>query len=134
MKAPSWSRVTRDIKVTVLPLFLEDQSRPEDGHFMWSYRVTIENSGGETVTLKTRYWKIVNDRGAVQEVRGAGVVGEQPTLKPGMRFEYTSGCALSTPSGFMGGAYQMETEEGEAFNVIIPSFSLDSPHHIMRLQ
>lgn len=128
-----YEAVTRSIRVRVEPAYLEDQSRPEESYFVWSYTVTIENLGDETVTLRTRYWKIVDAKGTVQEVRGAGVVGEQPTLKPGERFEYTSGAPLATPSGFMAGAYQMETETGEHFNVTIPAFSLDSPHGARRL-
>jgi ApaG protein len=127
MQTGSYSQTTRAIRVSVEPTFLEAQSRPEDNYFVWAYEVTIENLGTDTVTLKTRYWRIVNAQGEVQEVRGAGVVGEQPTLSPGERFEYTSGCPLSTASGFMEGSYQMETASGEAFNVLIPAFSLDSP-------
>lgn len=123
-----YERITRSIKVSVRPQFLDSQSRPEDSHFVWAYTITVENHGRETVTLKTRYWKITDAHGHVQEVRGAGVVGEQPTLKPGDSFTYTSGCPLKTPSGFMAGAYQMLTEAGEMFNVEIPTFSLDSPH------
>jgi ApaG protein len=128
MKPESYRETTRAITVTVRPSFLDDQSRPEDNYFVWAYEVTILNEGPETVTLKTRYWKIMNANGQMQEVRGAGVVGEQPTLTPGQRFEYTSGCPLSTASGFMSGSYQLETADGEAFNVVIPAFSLDSPH------
>ena len=128
MKPESYRETTRAITVTVRPSFLDEQSRPEDNYFVWAYEVTILNGGPETVTLKTRYWKIMNANGQVQEVRGAGVVGEQPTLTPGQRFEYTSGCPLSTASGFMSGSYQLETADGEAFNVVIPAFSLDSPH------
>lgn len=133
MKPESYRETTRAITVTVRPSFLDEQSRPEDNYFVWAYEVTIENGGPETVTLKTRYWKIMNAHGEVQEVRGAGVVGEQPTLTPGQRFEYTSGCPLSTASGFMSGSYQLETAEGEAFNVVIPAFSLDSPHALGRV-
>ena len=128
MKPETYCETTHAITVTVRPSFLDEQSRPEDNYFVWAYEVTIENAGPETVTLKTRYWKIMNANGEVQEVRGAGVVGEQPTLTPGQRFEYTSGCPLTTASGFMSGSYQLETAEGEAFNVVIPAFSLDSPH------
>ena len=128
MKPEPYRETTRAITVTVRPSFLDEQSRPEDNYFVWAYEVIIENGGPETVTLKTRYWKIMNANGQVQEVRGAGVVGEQPTLTPGQRFEYTSGCPLSTASGFMSGSYQLETANGEAFNVVIPAFSLDSPH------
>lgn len=126
MTSHTYSETTRHIRVSVRPTFLEEQSRPEENYFVWAYQVTIENGGEETVTLKTRYWRIVNALGEVQEVRGAGVVGEQPTISPGQRFEYTSGCPLSTPSGFMAGSYQMENDAGEAFNVVIPAFSLDS--------
>ena len=80
------------------------------------------------MTLRSRYWKITDGRGRIQEVRGAGVVGEQPTLAPGQSFEYTSGAPLPTPSGFMVGSYQMQASDGHLFNVEIPAFSLDSPH------
>ena len=123
-----YERITRGIKVIVRPQFLEGQSKPEEGHFVWAYTISLENHGREAVTLRTRYWKITDAFGKVQEVRGAGVVGEQPTLKPGDSFQYTSGCPLKTPSGFMVGAYQMQAEGGELFNVDIPAFSLDSPH------
>jgi ApaG protein len=122
-----YEETTRAIRVIVKPKYLESQSRPDDDHFVWAYTITIENRGEETVTLRSRYWKITDARGRVQEVKGAGVVGEQPTLKPGQSFEYTSGAPLTTSSGFMVGAYQMETDRGEHFNVAIPAFSLDSP-------
>ena len=123
-----YERVTRGVKVIVRPQYLDGQSRPEEGHYVWAYTVTIENHGRDTVTLRTRYWKITDASGVVQEVRGAGVVGEQPTLKPGDSYSYTSGCPLKTSSGFMVGAYQMQLASGEFFNVEIPAFSLDSPH------
>ena len=123
-----YERTTRSIKVIVRPQYLESQSRPEEGHYVWAYSIRLENHGKETVTLRTRYWKITDAHGRLQEVRGAGVVGEQPTLKPGDVFEYTSGCPLKTSSGFMVGAYQMQTADGEMFNIDIPAFSLDSPH------
>ena len=119
---------TRDIKVTVKPFYLEDQSSPEDNHFVWAYHVKIENIGDATVQLRNRYWQITDAIGRVQEVRGSGVVGEQPVLKPGENFEYTSGTPLQTPSGIMVGTYEMECPDGEHFNVQIPAFSLDSPH------
>jgi ApaG protein len=122
-----YEATTRGIRVTVKPKYLESQSRPDDDHFVWAYTITIENHGSETVTLRSRYWKITDARGRVQEVKGAGVVGEQPTLNPGQAFEYTSGAPLTTTSGFMVGAYQMETSTGEHFNVDIPAFSLDLP-------
>jgi ApaG protein len=123
-----YERITRGIKVIVRPQYLEGQSKPDEDHFVWAYTITVENHGRETVTLKTRYWKITDATGKVQEVRGAGVVGETPTLKPGDSFTYTSGCPLKTPSGFMVGAYQMQNDAGELLNIEIPAFSLDSPH------
>src|SRR3954469_23719251 len=122
-----YERTTNGISVAVEPQYLDDKSRPDGGYFVWSYTVTIVNNGKRSVTRKTRYWKIVDANGRVQEVRGAGVVGEQPTLAPGGTFRYTSGAPLATPSGFMSGVYQMETEDGEPLNVDIPAFSLDSP-------
>ncbi|MGE0237534.1 MAG: Co2+/Mg2+ efflux protein ApaG [Parvibaculaceae bacterium] len=122
-----YESVTRNIHVVVRPKYLQSQSRPDDDHFVWAYTVTIANKGVEIVTLRSRHWRITDDRGKLQEVRGDGVVGEQPTLAPGESFEYTSGVPLSTPSGFMVGTYQMETSGGERFDVDIPAFSLDSP-------
>jgi len=118
--------VTRNIEVTVTPRFLEDRSSPADSQFFWAYEVEIINNGPETVQLKTRHWRITDARGRLQEVRGAGVVGETPTLGPGESFEYTSGIPLPTPSGFMAGSYGMVTEDGETFDIEVPAFSLDS--------
>ena len=128
-----YSKTTRDITVTVRPFFLEDQSEPDESHFVWAYHVRIENQGRETVQLRNRHWRITDSIGRVQEVRGAGVVGEQPVLRPGEFFEYTSGTPLPTPSGIMVGTYQMETQDGEQFEVAVPPFSLDSPHQRVRL-
>ena len=125
-RAP-YMAVTRGIAVSVEPTFLEAQSSPGTSQYFWAYRVTIENQGRVTVQLLSRHWRIMNSRGEVNEVKGAGVVGEQPILKPGESFEYTSGAPLSTPSGIMTGTYQMESEGGERFDIAIPSFSLDSP-------
>ena len=122
-----YSKKTRKINITVNPYFLDDQSEPEEQHFVWAYQVTIDNQGNEKVQLKNRYWKIIDSNGSEQEVKGEGVVGEQPVLNPGEKFEYTSGTPLSTPSGFMGGYYEMETKTGKKFEAIIPQFSLDSP-------
>lgn len=127
-----YTETTRGITVTVQPIFLEDQSSPAEGHFVWAYRVHIENNSRETVQLMRRHWKIADALGRVQEVEGAGVVGEQPILEPGGSFEYTSGTPLSTASGIMMGSYRMETDDGEAFDVGIPAFSLDSPHEAHR--
>jgi len=120
--------VTRGIEVSVEPTYLEARSSPENSQFFWAYRVIIENQGSETVHLLSRHWMITNARGELNEVKGPGVVGEQPVLKPGERFEYTSGAPLNTPWGMMGGAYQMESESGERFDIEIPTFSLDRPN------
>ena len=128
-----YSQTTRSIKVTVKPFYLEDQSSPAENHYVWAYHVRIENRGRETVQLRRRHWKITDNRGQMQEVRGPGVVGEQPVLAPGESFEYTSGTPLPTPSGIMVGTYEMETRGGECFSVRIPAFSLDSPHQPVRL-
>src|SRR5262245_55878776 len=119
---------TSNIRITVKPQYLEGQSRPDEGHYVWAYTIKIENHGQETVTLRTRSWKITDARGKLHAVRAAALVGEQPTLAPGQSFEYTSGAPLPTSSGFMTGAYQMQTDDGRMFNVDIPTFSLDSPH------
>ena len=119
---------TRGIAVSVEPTYLETRSSPDSSEYFWAYRVIIENHGRETVHLLSRHWMITNARGELTEVKGPGVVGEQPVLKPGERFEYTSGAPLDTPSGMMGGAYQMESESGERFDIEIPTFSLDSPN------
>jgi ApaG protein len=119
---------TREIVVSVEPTYLETRSSPESAQYFWAYRVIIENQGRETVHLLSRHWMITNARGELTEVKGPGVVGEQPVLKPGERFEYTSGAPLDTPWGMMGGAYRMETERGERFDIEIPTFSLDRPN------
>jgi ApaG protein len=117
--------VTRHIEVTVTPRFVAERSSPENGYFFWAYTIEISNTGDETVQLKTRYWRITDALGRMQEVRGEGVIGEEPILKPGESFEYTSGVPLPTPSGFMTGTYGMVGETGETFDVEIPAFSLD---------
>ncbi|MBV8888759.1 MAG: Co2+/Mg2+ efflux protein ApaG [Alphaproteobacteria bacterium] len=128
-----YSETTRSIKITVEPFYLSQHSAPDENRFVWAYRVRIENTGGETVQLRNRHWKITDSHGRLQEVRGPGVVGEQPVLAPGESFEYTSSCPLPTPSGFMVGSYEMQTNTGESFSVRIPAFSLDSPDQPVRL-
>ena len=123
-----YEKVTRSISVSVHPFYLEEQSSPDEDRFVWGYRVNIENRGAETVQLLTRHWRITDKYGRLQEVKGPGVVGETPTLKPGDAFEYTSGCPLATPSGIMAGTYQMTTAGAERFDIEIPVFSLDSPY------
>ncbi|HTV90495.1 MAG TPA: Co2+/Mg2+ efflux protein ApaG [Stellaceae bacterium] len=122
-----YSETTRAITITVQPFYLEEHSSPADGHFVWAYRVRIANGGADTVQLRNRHWRITDSLGRLQEVRGAGVVGEQPILAPGESFEYTSSCPLATPSGFMVGDYEMETAGGERFLARVPAFSLDLP-------
>ena len=109
---------------------MADQSAPDSNHFFWAYTVLIENGGPDTVQLRARYWRIIDANGRTIEVKGAGVVGQQPILRPGETFEYKSGTPLETPSGMMLGAYQMQTADGEAFQVDIPVFPLDSPHEV----
>jgi len=128
-----YTATTQSIRVTVNPIYLEDQSTPEDDHYVWAYQVEIENLGADVVQLLSRYWRITDSQGRVQEVRGVGVVGEQPILSPGESFNYTSGTPLPTPSGIMSGTYDMERRSGERFEVEIPAFSLDSPHQPKQL-
>ncbi len=128
-----YSETTRSITVTVRPVYLERQSSPEDNHYVWAYHVRIENCGAETVQLRRRHWQITDSLGRQQDVRGPGVVGEQPVLAPGESFEYTSSCPLPTPSGIMVGDYEMETRHGENFLVRVPAFSLDTPQQAVRL-
>jgi ApaG protein len=118
--------LTRNIEVVVTPRFIPDRSSPENSYFFWAYTIAITNHSNETVQLKTRHWRIVDATGKRQEVRGAGVVGEEPVLKAGESFEYTSGVPLQTPSGFMVGTYGMVGANGEHFDIEIPAFSLDS--------
>ena len=120
--------VTRQIEVTVEPNFLPERSSADRGEYHWAYTIAITNTGAETVQLRTRHWIITDASGRKQEVRGEGVVGEQPVLAPGQRFEYTSRVPLTTASGFMTGRYQMIVREsGEPFEIDVPTFSLDSP-------
>ena len=123
-----YTATTRGITVGVEPTYLAARSSPDESQYFWAYRVTIQNQGRETVQLLSRHWMISNARGELTEVKGPGVVGEQPVLKPGESHEYTSGAPLDTPSGMMGGSYQMESETGERFDIEIPTFSLDRPN------
>jgi ApaG protein len=128
-----YQECTRSIRISVEPFYVDDQSSPARNRFVFGYRVQIDNKGTETVQLMSRYWQITDARGRTLEVKGAGVVGEQPILAPGDSFEYTSGTPLSTPSGIMVGHYQMVTASGERFEVKIPAFSLDAPGAVARL-
>lgn len=122
-----YEATTHGIRVSVQPEFLADRSDPDESYFVWAYTITIENVSSRTVTLRTRHWEIIDANGQRQHVDGEGVVGKQPTLGPGERFEYTSGCPLATPSGFMTGFYTMEAHDGQLLDVQVPAFSLDSP-------
>jgi ApaG protein len=127
--AAMFEAVTENVVVRVRPRFLEAQSDPEGGRFVWSYTVEIQNRSSETVQLVGRRWRITDDNGLTQEVVGQGVVGEQPVLEPGMGFEYSSAAPIATPAGVMVGWYQMvRTQSGAPFEVAIPAFPLDSPY------
>jgi ApaG protein len=122
-----YEAVTSGIRINVTPQYLDDQSSPEDSEFFWAYTIEITNETKKSVQLRSRVWHITDGQGNTEEVRGPGVVGEQPVIVPGGSFSYTSGCPLSTPSGIMVGSYQMEDESGTLFDVAIPAFSLDCP-------
>jgi ApaG protein len=119
--------VTRSIEVEVEPFYLADRSDPDQSRYVWGYRITIANHSEEFVQLLSRHWRITDGAGRVEEVRGPGVVGEQPELFPGDSYQYTSGCPLTTPSGVMVGRYTMRNARGELFDVAVPAFSLDLP-------
>jgi ApaG protein len=123
-----YETTTHEIAVSVAPRFVPEESNPRDRRFFWAYTVEIVNRSQMTVQLRSRYWRITDGQGRVQEVRGKGVVGEQPVIPPGNSYRYTSGCPLKTPDGIMVGTYEMVDENGRAFDVDIPAFSLDSPH------
>jgi ApaG protein len=124
---PTSSAVTHGIRVTVQSLYLADQSSPEIERFVFAYTVAISNEGSRIAQLRTRHWIITDGKGEVEEVRGDGVVGEQPTLAPGESFQYTSGCVLATPIGEMRGSYQFVREDGTYFDATIAPFSLSTP-------
>lgn len=129
-----FTKTTRDITVTAIPQFLADHSEPSDNHYVWAYTIQVENESEHPVKLLNRHWKITDAQGVTQEVRGAGVVGEQPLLNPGEAFQYTSGTALATSSGLMFGEYEMVIPtSGEHFEVEVPAFSLDSPYVVRNL-
>jgi len=119
--------ITQGIEVRVEPFFLPEHSDPEESKYVWAYQVTIANYSPQAVKLLSRYWHITDGMGRVQEVRGEGVVGEQPEIEPGDTYRYTSGCPLTTSSGIMVGRYTMQTERGDMLEVDIPAFSLDFP-------
>jgi ApaG protein len=119
--------VTRDVRIKVQPRYVVEQSDPANQHYLFAYHISIRNQGNETVQLISRHWIITNGEGHTEEVRGPGVVGYQPTLKPGEEFQYTSGCPLTTPVGTMHGSFQMVTAEGQNFDAMIEPFRLAIP-------
>lgn len=122
-----YTKITKNIRVSVKTDFLSDQSDVENKLWVWSYHILIENNGNNTVQLVDRYWKITDETGHVKEVNGSGVIGRQPSIKPGESFEYSSGTPLNKPSGFMFGNYRMINEKNESFFIDVPIFSLDIP-------
>ena len=122
-----YTKTTNGIKVTAVPYYLADQSEPAENRYCWAYTIQLENHSTQTVQLLNRYWHITDALGRTHEVRGPGVVGEQPVLKPGEAFRYTSGVPLPTSSGIMFGEYEMVLETGVKFQVAVPAFSLECP-------
>lgn len=127
-----YTATTHNIKVTVFPIYLDGQSIPDDFHYVWAYTIQVENQSADTVQLISRHWIITDANGQKEEVRGPGVVGEQPILQPGQAFQYTSGASLKTSSGIMHGTYEMMSNRGERMDITIPMFSLDSTEQIRR--
>jgi ApaG protein len=122
--------ITRDVRVQVRSEYLDSRSNPDQGYFFFAYHVTISNEGEHRVQLLTRHWIITDANGHVEDIKGAGVVGEQPVLKPGDNFHYTSFCPLPTSFGNMRGSYQVANDKGELYDVEIPMFTLAHPHSI----
>ncbi len=116
------------IEVFAKSFYIREQSEPDNGRYLFAYQVVIRNVGGIAAQLKTRHWIITDSNGKIQEVRGDGVIGEQPNLKPGEEFTYTSAAIIETPVGSMHGSYQMISEDGVEFDAVIPPFSLSIPN------
>ena len=124
-----YEQETDGVMVRVEPQFLPDESEPNEHHFVWAYTIEIENRSRETVQLMTRFWRITDENGVTQEVHGAGVIGQQPVIPPGQSFRYTSAAPLAAPSGMMMGAYSMvRLDHGDALEVAVPAFALESPY------
>lgn len=129
-----YEQETAGVMVRVEPQFLPEESAPDEGRFVWAYTIEIENRSEDTVQLVSRFWRITDENGLTQEVEGEGVVGKQPILEPGTSFRYTSAAPLAAPSGVMMGAYSMRRlNDGGAFDIAVPLFALDSPHHVRRV-
>jgi ApaG protein len=127
-----YEQETAGMIVRVDPQFLPQESRPADSRYVWAYTIEIENRRPDPVQLISRFWRITDENGATQEVRGDGVIGQQPVIEPGASFKYTSAAPLAAPSGVMMGAYSMQRENGEAFDINVPLFALDSPNNSRR--
>ncbi|HVV32722.1 MAG TPA: Co2+/Mg2+ efflux protein ApaG [Vitreimonas sp.] len=128
-----YEQETDGMVVRVEPSFLPQESAPDQNRFVWAYTIEIENRSEQTVQLMSRHWRITDETGFTQEVRGPGVVGEQPVIPPGRSFRYTSACPLGAPSGVMVGAYSMQRiDDRSAFDIAVPLFSLESPYNTRR--
>lgn len=123
----TFSTQSHSVIVTVKVQFIEEESLPNGPHYVWAYHINIQNQSVETLQLLRRFWRIVDATGYVEEVEGEGVVGEMPILAPGESYQYTSGVPLNTPSGIMGGYYEMETQDERTIKILIPTFVLNSP-------
>ncbi|MEM7570026.1 MAG: Co2+/Mg2+ efflux protein ApaG [Pseudomonadota bacterium] len=122
-----YAQTTLGVTIHAQPMFMDDESEPDAHQFMWAYTIRIDNDRSDDIELRSRYWRIVDSYGRCEEVRGDGVVGEQPIIRPGESFEYTSCCPLSTASGMMDGSYEFIVG-GMKQRIPVPSFSLDSPY------
>lgn len=124
-----FSKTSNKVKVTVYPYFLENQSSPNENHYVWAYKVNIFNNSDMKLKLDFRNWTIIDAEGRIIQIQGEGVVGEFPQINPGEIFEYTSGTPLKTSNGIMQGFYIMSQTDGKKIKIDIPAFSLDSPYH-----
>ncbi len=128
-----YTLTTNFVKVTVVPVYMEEHSIPYENCYVWMYNVKIQNQNQSTIQLLSRYWQIIDYTGKINEISGIGVTGEQPVIKFGETFRYTSGTYLNTPSGVMQGKYEFLNENNtQLFSVIIPTFSLDSPYSTVK--
>ena len=125
-----YCQTTHEITVSVEVYYIEGDSKPQENLYFWAYKIKLENHGKKTVQLLTRHWEVTDGNGETMNVDGPGVVGQQPILESGVKFEYTSGCPLQTSSGIMSGWYTMIGPDGETFAVTIPTFSLDCPDEL----